>query len=61
MDETDKPQTPPELLVILAAIADEHVPIQNDCAEVYRTLQQGCRLRWRCNPIHNRVQKATSR
>jgi hypothetical protein len=28
MDETDCPQTPPELLVILAAIADEAVPIQ---------------------------------
>ena len=28
MDETDTPQTPPELLVILAAIADEGVPIQ---------------------------------
>jgi hypothetical protein len=28
MDETDNPQTPPELLVILAAIADEKVPIQ---------------------------------
>ncbi len=28
MDETDSPQTPPELLVILAAIADEQVPIQ---------------------------------
>jgi hypothetical protein len=28
MDETDVPQTPPELLVILAAIADEQVPIQ---------------------------------
>jgi hypothetical protein len=28
MDETDSPQTPPELLVILAAIADEAVPIQ---------------------------------
>ncbi len=28
MDETDSPQTPPELLVILAAIADEKVPIQ---------------------------------
>ena len=28
MDETDSPQTPPELLVILAAIADEGVPIQ---------------------------------
>ena len=28
MDETDAPQTPPELLVILAAIADEMIPIQ---------------------------------
>jgi tagaturonate epimerase len=28
MDETDTPQTPPELLVILVAIADEKIPIQ---------------------------------
>ena len=28
MDETDSPQTPPELLVILAAIADENIAIQ---------------------------------
>lgn len=28
MDETDSPQTPVELLVILAAIADERIPIQ---------------------------------
>ena len=28
MDETDSPQTPPELIVILAAIADEKIPIQ---------------------------------
>jgi tagaturonate epimerase len=28
MDETDSPQTPPELLVILAAIADEGIPLQ---------------------------------
>jgi len=28
MDETDEPQTPPQLLVILAAIADERIPIQ---------------------------------
>ena len=28
MDETDSPQTPPELLVILAAIADAQIPIQ---------------------------------
>jgi len=28
MDETDRPQTPPELLIILAALADEQVPVQ---------------------------------
>jgi tagaturonate epimerase len=28
MDETDRPQTPAELLVILAAVADEAIPIQ---------------------------------
>jgi hypothetical protein len=28
MDETDSPQTPPELLVILAALADRGIPIQ---------------------------------
>jgi hypothetical protein len=28
MDETDNPQTPPELLVILAALADEKIPLQ---------------------------------
>jgi len=28
MDETDAPQTPPELLVLLAALADERIPIQ---------------------------------
>ena len=28
MDETDNPQTPPELLIILAALADEKVPLQ---------------------------------
>ena len=28
MDETDSPQTPPELLVILAALAREGVPVQ---------------------------------
>ena len=28
MDETDSPQTPPELLVILAAVADEGIPLQ---------------------------------
>src|SRR5580765_1300453 len=28
MDETDAPQTPPELLVILAALSDERIPLQ---------------------------------
>lgn len=28
MDETDRPQTPPEMLIILAAIADQGIPIQ---------------------------------
>ena len=28
MDETDSPQTPPELLLILAALADEGIPVQ---------------------------------
>ena len=28
MDETDSPQTPVELLIILAMIADEKIPIQ---------------------------------
>jgi hypothetical protein len=28
MDETDRPQTPPELLIILAALADQHIPLQ---------------------------------
>lgn len=28
MDETERPQTPPELLIILAALADEGIPVQ---------------------------------
>ena len=28
MDETDSPQTPPELLIILAALSDEGIPLQ---------------------------------
>jgi len=28
MDETDSPQSPPELLIILAALADERIPLQ---------------------------------
>ena len=51
MDETDTPQTPPELLIILAAIADEGIPIPDDCAQVYRPLQQGRGLRRRRGPV----------
>jgi len=29
MDETDSPQTPPEFLVILAALADQGIPVQS--------------------------------
>ena len=28
MDETDSPQTPPEMLIILAALADQDIPVQ---------------------------------
>lgn len=28
MDETDSPQTPPEMLIILAALAEENIPLQ---------------------------------
>lgn len=28
MDETDNPQTPPEMLIILAALADQEIPLQ---------------------------------
>ena len=36
MDETDTPQTPPELLIILAALADEKIPLQTIAPEVHR-------------------------
>ena len=47
MDETDAPQTPVELLLILAALADAGVPLADDCAEVYGPVQQGRGLRRR--------------
>ena len=40
MDETDSPQTPPELLVILAAIADRKIPLQT-IASVVMDLDDG--------------------
>ena len=51
MDETDSPQTPPELLIILAAVADEKLPIQTIAPQVHRPLQQGCGLRRRRSPV----------
>jgi hypothetical protein len=41
MDETDSPQTPDGLIVILAAIADEGIPIQTNCTEVHRAFNKG--------------------
>ena len=40
MDETDSPQTPLELMVILAAMSDGRNSRANDCSKIYRTLQQ---------------------
>jgi len=44
MDETDTPQKPVDMLFILAALADEGVPLQNRRAEIQRAIQQGRRL-----------------
>jgi hypothetical protein len=44
MDETDTPQTPPELLVILATLADEKVPVQTIAPKFTGAIQQGRRL-----------------
>ena len=41
MDETDAPQTPPELLVILAAIADEKIPVQTIAPKFTGRLNKG--------------------
>ena len=40
MDETDTPQTPAELLVILAAIADEQIPDPEHRTQIHRPVQQ---------------------
>jgi len=54
MDETDSPQTPVELLIILAAIADEDSH-PDHCSQVHRPLQQGRRLRRRRPAVRPRV------
>ena len=38
MDETESPQTPVELLIILAALAQHKVPLQTIAPEIYRSL-----------------------
>jgi hypothetical protein len=42
MDETDVPQTPIELLIILAALADEDVPIQTIAPKFTGRFNKGC-------------------
>jgi len=39
-------QTPLELLVILAAIADERIPLQTIAHQVHRAFQQGASTTW---------------
>ena len=39
MDETDTPQTPPELLIILALIAEEADSDPNSRTEIHRAFQ----------------------
>jgi tagaturonate epimerase len=41
MDETDSPQTPVELLIILAAIADEKIPVQTIAPKFTGRFNQG--------------------
>lgn len=42
MDETDTPQTPVELLIILAALADERVPVQTIAPKFTGRFNKGC-------------------
>ena len=41
MDETDSPQTPPELLIILAALADHNIPLQTIAPKFTGRLNKG--------------------
>ena len=47
MDETDTPQTPPELLIILALIADEKIPIQTIAPKFTGRFNKGVDYSWR--------------
>ena len=46
MDETDYPQSPVELLIILAMIADEKVPIQTIAPKFTGRFNKGVDLCW---------------
>ena len=61
MDETDSPQTPVELLMILAMIADEGIPIQTIAPKFYGPVQQGCGLRGRPRAVYEGVQRGPGR
>lgn len=41
MDEADSPQTPPELFIILAAIADQKIPIQTSAPKFTGRFNKG--------------------
>jgi len=56
MDETDSPQTPPELLVILAALADEKIP-SRPSPRIHRPLQQRRGLRRRFEAVRTGIQR----
>ncbi len=55
VDETDTPQTPGELFLILAMIAAEKNSRPDHCAQVHGTLQQRRRLRGRPRPIRKGI------
>ena len=43
-DETDSPQMPPELLIILAALSDERIPLQTIAPKFTGRFNKGCLL-----------------
>ncbi len=57
MDETDTPQTPPELLVILAALAAEKIPAQTIAPKFTGRFNKGRRLRRRPRAVRAGVSR----
>ncbi len=57
MDETDSPQTPVELLIILAAIADEKIPIQTIAPKFTGRFNKGVDYVGRRAAVHQGVQR----